>query len=311
MLLPRRGARNGFTFPLHFPENNAMRICRFNDNRLGFVEGEEVIDVSPALEAIPVMRYPAPPGDQLIAHIDAVLGRAATLKAGGARHGIAQVRFLPPVANPTKIVNAPINYVKHITESNADPGIKSGRTNITHIADWGLFLKATSSLVGFGDEVRLIYPDRRNDHELELAIVIGTRGKNIAEADALKHVFAYSLGLDMTTRGKELLSWRKSADTYAVLGPWMTTTDEVPDPNALELELKVNGVTRQKANTADLVYNVQKLIAWASEKYTLYPGDVILTGTPEGVGPVVPGDVMNCRIEKVGHGDMRVAARYG
>ena len=287
-----------------------MKICRFNQNRLGIVEGDQVIDVTAALEVIPAMHYPAPLGDQLIANITAVIARANTLKAGAQRLALAGVKLLPPVGNPTKIVNAPINYQKHITESNADAGIKHGRSNITHISDWGLFLKATSSLVGFGDEVRLLYPDRRNDHELELAIVIGKQGRNISEAKAREHVIGYALGLDMTTRGKELLSWRKSADTYAVLGPWLTTADEVADPNALDLELKVNGETRQKANTSDLVYNVDKLISWASEKYTLYPGDVILTGTPEGVGPVVPGDVMNCYIQSVGQADMRVAKEY-
>jgi 2-keto-4-pentenoate hydratase/2-oxohepta-3-ene-1,7-dioic acid hydratase in catechol pathway len=288
-----------------------MKICRFNDNRLGVVEGDTVLDVSAALDVIPPMRYPAPLGDQFIAHFPAVRERIAALAAGAPRLALAQVKLLAPVGNPTKIINAPINYVKHINESNADPNIKHGRTNITHISDWGLFLKATSSLVGFGAEVQLLYPDRRNDHELELAVIIGKQGRNIAEADARSHVVAYSLGLDMTTRGKELLSWRKSADTYAVLGPWLTTADEVGDPNKLDLVLKVNGEVRQSANTSDLVYNVDKLISWASEKYTLYPGDIILTGTPEGVGPVVPGDVMDCYIENVGRGAMRVASRYG
>lgn len=288
-----------------------MRICRFNDNRLGIVEGDAVLDVTPALDVIPPMRYPAPLGDQFIARFAEVTARALELKAQAPRLKLAEVTLLSPVANPTKIVNAPINYVKHITESNADPGIKHGRSNITHISDWGLFLKATSSLVGFGSEVRLLYPDRRNDHELELAVIIGKAGRNIAEADARKYIAGYSLGLDMTTRGKELLSWRKSAETYAVLGPWLTTADEVADPNALDLVLKVNGEVRQSANTRDLVYNVDKLIAWASEKYVLHPGDIILTGTPEGVGPVVPGDVMNCYIEGVATGDMRVARQYG
>ena len=270
-----------------------MRICRFNENRLGLVDGESILDVTPALEVIPAMRYPAPLGDQLIANFGAVTERIAALKAAAPRFALKDVKLLSPVGNPTKIVNAPINYVKHITESNADPGIKHGRANITHISDWGLFLKATSSLVGFGSEVRLLYPDRRNDHELELAVVIGKQGRNIAEGDARSHVFGYALGLDMTTRGKELLSWRKSADTYAVLGPWLTTADEISDPNALDLVLKVNGEVRQSANTRDLVYFVDKLVSWASEKYTLYPGDIILTGTPEGVGPVVPGDVID------------------
>lgn len=288
-----------------------MKICRFDDNRLGVVEGDAVLDVTAALDVIPPMRYPAPLGDQFIANFPAVLERIAALKANAPRLALANVKLLSPVGNPTKIVNAPINYVKHINESNADPNIKHGRTNITHISDWGLFLKATSSLVGFGSEVKLLYPDRRNDHELELAVIIGKQGRNIAEADARKHVVAYSLGLDMTTRGKELLSWRKSADTYAVLGPWLTTADEVGDPNKLDLVLKVNGEVRQSANTSDLVYNVDKLISWASEKYTLYPGDIILTGTPEGVGPVVPGDVMHCYIQNVASGEMRVAPEYG
>ena len=288
-----------------------MKICRFNDNRLGVVEGDAVLDVTAALDVIPPMCYPAPLGDQFIANFPAVLERIAALKATAPRLSIGNVKLLAPVGNPTKIINAPINYVKHITESNADPNIKHGRTNITHISDWGLFLKATSSLVGFGSEVKLLYPDRRNDHELELAVIIGKQGRNIAEADARKHVVAYSLGLDMTTRGKELLSWRKSADTYAVLGPWLTTADEVGDPGKLGLVLKVNGEVRQSANTSDLVYNVDKLISWASEKYTLYPGDIILTGTPEGVGPVVPGDVMHCYIQNVASGEMRVATQYG
>ncbi len=288
-----------------------MKICRFNDNRMGVVEGDTVLDITAALEVIPAMRYPAPLGDQFIANFPAVVERIHGLKAAAPRVALAGVKLLSPVGNPTKIINAPINYLKHITESNADPGIKHGRSNITHISDWGLFLKATSSLVGFGSEVTLLYPDRRNDHELELAVIIGKQGRNIAVADARKHVVAYSLGLDMTTRGKELLSWRKSADTYAVLGPWLTTADEVGNPNALELVLKVNGEVRQSANTSDLVYNVDKLISWASEKYTLYPGDIILTGTPEGVGPVVPGDVMHCYIQSVAEGEMRVAAQYG
>lgn len=286
-----------------------MKLCRFNTNQLGLVEGDQIIDVTPALDVIPPMRYPAPLGDQLIANLGAVMAKAQSLKANAPRLPLASVKLLPPVGNPTKIVNAPINYVKHIEESNADPGIKHGRT-ITHISDWGLFLKATSSLAGFGDEVRLLYPERRNDHELELAIIIGKQGKNIAKENARDYIAGYAMGLDMTTRGKELLSWRKSGDTYALLGPWFTSADEIKDPNALDLELKVNGVTRQKANTRDLVYNVDKLIEYASDKYTLYPGDIILTGTPEGVGPVVPGDVMQLYIEGLGRAEVKIAKDY-
>lgn len=287
-----------------------MKLCRYNDNRLGIVEGNEVIDVTPALDLIPPMRYPAPMGDQLIANLAAIRAKAEGLKAGGQRLPVDAVKFLPPVANPTKIVNAPINYDDHIAESKADAGIAHGRTNITHISDWGLFLKANSALIGFGDEVKLRFPDRRNDHELELAVIIGKTCHKATQSDALSYVAGYSMGLDMTIRGKQQTCWRKSVDTYAVCGPWMVTADELPDPTALDLVLKVNGEVRQNSNTKYLVYNIPRLIEYATEMYTLHPGDIIFSGTPAGVGPVVPGDVMSCYIQGIGEREMRVAKEY-
>lgn len=287
-----------------------MKICRFNDNRLGIVQGNEVLDVTAALDLIPPMRYPAPMGDQLIANLPAIRAKAESLMAGAARLPVAGVKFLSPVGNPGKIVNAPINYDDHIKESKADAAIAHGRTNITHIADWGLFLKANSALVGFGDEVKLRFADKRNDHELELAVIIGKTCHKATQADALSYVAGYAMGLDMTIRGKQLQCWRKSVDTYAVCGPWMVTSDELPDPSALDLVLKVNGETRQDNNTRNLVYNVPRLIEYATEMYTLYPGDIILSGTPAGVGPVVPGDVMQCYIQGIGSHEMRIAKEY-
>jgi len=287
-----------------------MKLCRYNDNRLGIVEGKEVIDVTPALELIPAMHYPAPLGDQLIAHLPAIRARALALAPTAPRVPLESVRFLPPVANPTKIVNAPINYDDHIAESKADAGIAHGRTNITHISDWGLFLKANSALIGFGDEVKLRFPDRRNDHELELAVIIGKTCRKATQADALSYVAGYSMGLDMTIRGKQQTCWRKSVDTYAVCGPWMVTSDELPDPTALDLVLKVNGEVRQNSNTKYLVYNIPRLIEYATEMYTLYPGDIIFSGTPAGVGPVLPGDVMQCYIQGIGEREMHVAKEY-
>ena len=104
----------------------------------------------------------------------------------------------------------------------------------------------------------------------------------------------------MTLRGKEDRSFRKSIDTYSVLGPWFVTADEIPTPDELDLEICVNGQTKQKSNTKNLIYDVRKLIEWASQWYTLYPGDILMTGTPEGVGPVKPGDVLECTIERIG-----------
>ena len=151
-----------------------------------------------------------------------------------------------------------------------------------------------------------MHTDRRNDHGCELAVIIGRRAKNVAAADALSYVAGYAIGLDMTIRGPEERSLRKSPDSYAVLGPWLVTADEVPDPGKLALKLTVNGQVRQDAHTSDLILSVAQLIEWGSSFYTLHPGDVILTGTPQGVGPVRPGDVMLAAIERIGSMQVRI-----
>jgi len=286
-----------------------MKICRFDDDKLGLVQGDEVLDVSAALDAIAPQKWPYRHGDALIAHLPAVLERAQTLAARASRRKLSAVRLRPPVANPSKIVNAPINYQKHIAEAKADQGIAHGR-EIKTIGDWGLFLKSPSSLVGAGDPIRLRFPDRRNDHEVELAVVIGREANRVPRARALDYVCGYSIGLDMTLRGPEFPSFRKSIDTYSVLAPWMVTADEVPDPNALDLWLTVNGEERQRSNTRQMVYDVHRLIEYATSFYTLYPGDVIFSGTPEGVGPVKPGDEIRAGIERVGEFAIRVAPQY-
>jgi 2-keto-4-pentenoate hydratase/2-oxohepta-3-ene-1,7-dioic acid hydratase in catechol pathway len=137
-----------------------MKICRFDDDRLGLVEGSEVLDVSEALGAIPLQKWPHRHGDALIAHLPAVLEKASSLAPRAARRPLAAVRLRPPVANPSKIVNAPINYQAHIDEAKRDQGIAHGR-EIKTIADWGLFLKSPSSLAGAGDGIRLRGEPRR------------------------------------------------------------------------------------------------------------------------------------------------------
>jgi len=288
-----------------------MRICRYDRNRLGIVEGDQVLDVSKALEVIPEQRWPIAQGDPLILNFRRVLAQAKKLAPKAKRKALARVKLLSPVANPGKIVAAPINYNDHIAESIKDPGIAHGRTNIQKgIGEWGLFLKANSSLIGFGEEIKLRWPDRRNDHEVELALVIGKRGNKIPRDRALDHVCAYTIGLDMTVRGPELQCFRKSIDTYAVLGPWLVTADEIADPNSLDLSIKVNGELRQNSNTKYLVYDVQRLIEFASSMYTLHPGDVIMTGTPSGVSPVKPGDLLEAYVQGVGEASVRIAPEY-
>jgi 2-keto-4-pentenoate hydratase/2-oxohepta-3-ene-1,7-dioic acid hydratase in catechol pathway len=288
-----------------------MKLCRYDDNRLGLVRDDEVLDVTKALEAIPEQRWPLAQGDPLILNLKKVLAAAKKLAPKARRKKLARVKLLSPVANPGKIIAAPINYNDHIAESIKDPGIAHGRTNIQRgIGEWGLFLKANSALIGFGEEIQLRWPERRNDHEVELALVIGKRGNKIPREKALEHVCAYAIGLDMTVRGPELQCFRKSIDTYAVLGPWLTTADEVGDPNHLDLSIEVNGETKQSSNTKYLVYDVERLIEFGSSMYTLHPGDIIMTGTPAGVSPVKPGDTLHAYVEGVGEADVRIAPLY-
>jgi 2,4-didehydro-3-deoxy-L-rhamnonate hydrolase len=284
-----------------------MRLCRFDDNRLGLVEGAEIVDVTPALDVLPALRWPLPPGDLLIRHLDRVRREAARWRATAPRRPLAEVRLLSPVANPTKIPAAPVNYLKHLAEAEADPATFHAH-HLRKIEEAGLFLKATSALVGPSEGVRLRHPGRRNDHEVELAVVIGRTADRVARAEALQYVAGYAIALDMTVRGPEERSMRKSIDSYAVLGPWLVTADEIADPARLDIELSVNGEQRQRANTRDLVVDIPRLIEWASSYYTLHPGDVILTGTPDGVGPVQPGDTISARIQGIGEMHVAVAA---
>ena len=171
-----------------------------------------------------------------------------------------------------------------------------------------MFLKSSSALVGAGEGVALRFTDRRNDHEAELAVVIGKTCDRVSRADAMKYVAGYSIALDMTVRGTEDRSLRKSLDTYAVLGPWLVTADEIKDPGNLDFSIHVNEELRQKANTRDLIFDIPKLIEYASSFYALHPGDIIMTGTPEGVGPVKAGDVMHVEFQEIGKMDVKVRA---
>ena len=281
-----------------------MKLCRYNDNKLGVVEQEQLIDVTEAIEVVPETRWPRPHGDGLVANLDTAKTVVSTLRKWGFVQRHASVDILSPVANPTKVIGAPTNYTKHIDEAQADPEISQGRKRTT-IETNGLFLK-TPILVGPSEGLALEFPDRRQDHEVELAMVIGETCKNVPYDNALNVVAGYAIGLDMTVRGVEDRSLRKSCDGYSVLGPWLVTADEIDDPDALELSISVNGEVRQKATTADQIFDCRRLIEYATTFYTLYPGDIIMTGTPEGVGPVRPGDIMRCEIDRIGTMEVEV-----
>ena len=283
-----------------------MRLARFDDNRIGLVEGDCLRDVSAALDVLPAVRYPLPPGDLLIGRLDAVLARAREIAPSSPRLPLTEVVLRSPVANPGKVVAAPVNYQKHLDEVRGDAQLHHDNAiATTHQA--GLFLKAASSVVGAGDGIALEKLDRRSDHEVELAAVIGRAARRVSRADALAHVAGYCVGLDITIRGSEERSLRKSVDTYTVLGPCLVTADEVGSPDDLDLRLSVNAELRQSSNTRFLIRKVAELIEFASSFYTLYPGDVLTTGTPEGVAPIYPGDTIEATIARIG--TMRVAVR--
>jgi len=284
-----------------------MKLCRFDHDRLGVVIGDQVHDVTDIQAEV---RAKAPydmRGDALIAALPEIrtrLEEAAKLAPG---KPLSQVSLLPPVARWTKTMAAPTNYRDHIAEMEAARAGEPSKMG-PDIGKAGIFLKANSSVVGMNEEIPIRFPDRRNDHEAEIVIVIGKKGTDIPLDKALDYVAGYSLGLDMTVRGPEDRSFRKSVDGYTPMGPWLVTADEIKDVEDIPFTLHVNDDKRQDSNSQHMVYGIRRLIEFASSFYTLYPGDLIYTGTPKGVGPVQPGDVI--RVNSLpAFGELRMKVR--
>ncbi|MEU9362025.1 fumarylacetoacetate hydrolase family protein [Streptomyces sp. NPDC048301] len=280
-----------------------MRLALFDKGRLGIVDGDSVVDVTDQLAG---GEAPGAAG-ALHRHIeDVARGAAARLDLDGRpRVPLSDVALEAPLPRPGKIVGAPVNYLDH----------KAEMEYTTSVADLGVFLKANSSVIGPGQDILLPYNDKRTDQEGELGVVIGRTASHVGADEALDHVFGYTCVLDITVRSGEDRSTRKSFDTFTPLGPWIVTADEIPDPDTLDLRCDVGGATRQRTNTADLIFGVRELIAYTSSVMTLHPGDVIATGTPAGVGPLGHGDRVVLEIEKVGRLEVGVdgsrATAYG
>ena len=210
----------------------------------------------------------------------------------GHRVPLSDVSLLPP-CDPNVIVCVGRNYAEHIREMGND---RSGLPK-----EPGLFLKGLNALSGAGDDVP--YPSWTSDlqYEGELAVVISREMRNVSEADALAYVLGYTCALDVTARDKQRsdLQWvrGKSADGFCPVGPWLETD---LDPANLRLTTKVNGVVKQAGTTADMIFPVARVLAYISTFMTLGPGDVVLTGTPEGVGRLHPGDTVEVTVEGIG-----------
>ncbi len=262
-----------------------MKLCRFDENRVGIVRGDLVFDITKHA------------GSKLFPSVPSGLAKLPCKP-------LNSLRLLSPVRSPGKVFAAPVNYKAHIAEmqkSNVSPG-----HNIWDIEKAGLFLKASSSLVGPSQGIAQRFLERRTDFEVELVAVIGREAAMVAKKDALKCVAGYCMGLDITVRGPEDRSFRKSIDSYTVLGPWLTSADEVPDPQQLRLSVRQNGELRQDTSTSDMLWDVARLIEFASGFYTLHPGDVLFTGTPAGVGPIRPGDVLVAASDVLGSMEVKV-----
>jgi 2-keto-4-pentenoate hydratase/2-oxohepta-3-ene-1,7-dioic acid hydratase in catechol pathway len=287
-----------------------MKLCRFDEDRLGVVVGNMVHDVTAAQDEIRKSARYDMKGDAVIAALPTWRPRIEEMAKKATGKPLSSVKLLSPIARPSKTMAAPTNYKKHIEEmrSRTDLPREATQRQPPDIGKAGIFLKSNSSIVGPSEGIPLRFLDRTNEHEIELVAVIGKQGTNIPKDKAKEYIAGYTLGLDMTCRGGEDRSFRKSIDGYSVLGPWFVTADEIANPDDVTVTLTVNGVLKQTADTKDLIYDIGRLIEFASSFYTLYPGDVYYTGTPQGVSPVKPGDVLHGKCDQVGEFEIAVRA---
>lgn len=233
-------------------------------------------------------------GPSRLAKWAASQGAALPALAGDERLG-------PPIANPSKIICVGLNYAKHALESKME-----------RPKEPVLFFKSTTAITGPFDPIVIPPGSTKTDWEVELAVVIGKKASYVSEAEAMDHVAGYVLHNDVSEREYQLErggQWvkGKSCDTFAPIGPYLVTAEEIADPHALDLWLKVNGELMQSSNTSDLIFNIPTLVSYISHFMTLLPGDIISTGTPAGVGLgfdppryLKKGDVVELGIEGLG-----------
>jgi 2-keto-4-pentenoate hydratase/2-oxohepta-3-ene-1,7-dioic acid hydratase in catechol pathway len=264
-----------------------VRLCRFDEGRLGVVLGTHVHDVTVALDGLPPAEGAS--GDTVITHLDVLRDRIDSVGTTAPRIDLDRVQLRSPIVNPPRVIAVRSNY----------SGVERVAVDAA-VATPDLFLKAATSVAGPAAGLELRLPGRRTDHEVELAVVIGRHVDRVSPADVFDCVAGYCIAIDFTLRGDEDRGLRKSLDGYTVLGPWLTTPDDAGNSADLGISLQVNGVTRQVGNTRDMIFDVPTIVAHACRYFPLRPGDVILTGTPPGAGPVTAGDTLRCAISNLG-----------
>lgn len=273
-----------------------MKLASFGGGRIGVVVDDRLVDAT-AAASVPADFWPPVGMVKLIADFDRAKPQLEALSRSGAGTPLASVDLECPILWPNKVIAFPANYHAHVEEMKTGTGLIS-----KFKADGqGFFLKSNSSLSGPHDPI--VLPNikgRQVHHECELAVIIGKGGRMISRENAMNHVFGYSCLLDIVVRGQEERVMRKSYDSFCPLGPYIVTRDEVPRYDDIALLLEVNGEVRQKANTRDLIVDIPDMVRMASSVMTLYPGDIIASGTPAGVGPLKGGDKVKIVISHVG-----------
>jgi 2-keto-4-pentenoate hydratase/2-oxohepta-3-ene-1,7-dioic acid hydratase in catechol pathway len=284
----------------------------------GVVRDDGIVDVP--------SHWPDGPGTLLEAMRDsqAAMARIASLaKAPGEMIPLEQVKLLAPLQQPPKLIGLAVNYVEHHNEYDRGHALPDDPKFHTTPRP---FLMPSTCVIGPGDEIPWPCYSRQIDYEIELAVVIGSRAKCVSAKEARRCIFGYTIANDVSARsctfaaGREkrprddFFDWLhgKWADGFCPLGPWIVTADEVGDPMNLQLELTVNGLTRQQSRTSAMIFDVYELVSFISHVMTLTPGDVIATGTPSGVGLATGnylkgGDEIACRIEKIGQLNNRLS----
>jgi 2-keto-4-pentenoate hydratase/2-oxohepta-3-ene-1,7-dioic acid hydratase in catechol pathway len=268
-----------------------VKLCYFNDFRLGVIKGDAVVDITDAVKDIPHI-------DSrdliigLIARWDSYKAKVEKAANDGTGMPLKGVRLRPPVPKPGNIVCMAVNYMEDGTLKEK-PQINA-------------FHKAASAVIGDGDTMVLPdVPASIFEGEAELALIIGKPATRASQADAMKHIFGYTCFIDGSARGLpppgNVFFQMKSRDTFAPIGPWIVTADEIADPQNLDITLTNNGQVMQKFNTNDMAHNIPRCIEWVSSIHTLNPGDILATGTNHrGLNSFMDGDKIELTIEKVG-----------
>lgn len=283
-----------------------MKMARFASEsgaRIAVVVGDGLIDLEAAGWAPRTMLEVVRGGDAALAEIRSIADRTPPT------HKLVDVRLLAPIERPGKYLGIGMNYAKHLEEADK-LGVARSQKQV-----W--FNKQTTCLSGPFDAIEPGVTEKL-DYEVELGVVIGKPAKGVSEADARNHVFGYFVANDVSARDWQFHSatftMGKSFDTHGPIGPWIVTADEVADPHALDLRCYVNGEKRQDNNTSQMIANIWAQIAYLSTAFTLDSGDLLATGTPEGVGVgmepqrfLQSGDVVRCEVDGIGAIENRVA----